>query len=116
MHERLNRTILEARGIVLGLHEAKAEFVGYALRDKASTEEAKAILVVLNFYEFAAAGIRDGAFDEAMFRRMQYSMVLRDWGALEGFVRELRKARGSDTLFREFQRLAESWRKKPLKV
>ncbi|MEX2241473.1 MAG: DUF4760 domain-containing protein [Burkholderiales bacterium] len=116
MHERLNKTNLDARGIVLGLHEAEAEFVGYALRDKASTEEAKAILVVLNFYEFAAAGIRDGAFDEAMFRRMQYSMVLRDWGALEGFVRELRKARGSDTLFCEFQRLAESWRRKPLKV
>ena len=116
MHERLNRTILDARALVFRLHEQNAEFTKYALKDQASSEEAKSILVVLNFYEFAAAGIRDGAFDEAMFKRMQFSMVIRDWTGLEGFVYELRKARGRDTLFKEFQRLAERWKKKPLKM
>jgi Domain of unknown function (DUF4760) len=114
MHERLNKTILDARGAVLKLHDERAEFTKFALRDQASSNEAKSILIVLNFYEFAAAGIRDGAFDEDMFKRMQFSMVLRDWSAFEGFVGELRKARGSATLFIEFQLLAQRWAKKPL--
>lgn len=55
-----------------------------------------------------------GAFDELIYKHVQFSVVMRDWGECEGFVRELRKSRNRPTLFQEVQWLAEKWKKKPL--
>jgi hypothetical protein len=71
---------------------------------------------VLNMHEFAASGIREGAFCEKTYKRIRYSTVRKDWSALCGFVMEIRKRRASQTLFQEFQWLNERWAKDTLKA
>ncbi|MGQ0546031.1 MAG: DUF4760 domain-containing protein [Betaproteobacteria bacterium] len=71
MHEKMNPTIVAARKRVLALHESNAEFVKFALKEHADSEEATTILTVLNFREFVAAGVREKAFDEEMFKPLQ---------------------------------------------
>lgn len=68
----------------------------------------------LNNYEFLATGIRAGAFDEKIIKRMQYSIAMRDWESLCPFINELRAQTKIDTLFQEFEWLGKRWKKKPL--
>lgn len=114
MHERVNQRLLDARRKVLTLHHGNAEFTKFALKEHGETDEAMALLTVLNFQEFVASGIREKAFDEEIYKRVWFSVVVRDWDAFEGFIRELRKTRNRPTLFQEFQWLAERWKKAPL--
>jgi hypothetical protein len=71
-------------------------------------------ITVLNHYEFVAAGIREKALDSGLYKRMQYTMVVKDWEALCPFVMELRRAQAHTTLFQELELLAKAWEKKPL--
>ena len=114
MHERMNPTLLAARKTVLELHSKDTDFSELAGKERANSDEAKAMLATLNALEFAAAGIRQGAFDEKIFKLVYFSVVLRDWNAFKGFIEELRKSRNRPTLYQEFQWLAERWQKKPL--
>lgn len=116
MHEKMNPAMIAARKLVFELHETGADFVKFALKEHASSEETISILTVLNFREFVAAGVREKAFDEAMFKRLQFSVFTKDWLACEAFVRELRESRNRATLFKEFEWLAKRWLKKPLKA
>ncbi|PIT07246.1 DUF4760 domain-containing protein [Snodgrassella communis] len=75
----------------------------------ANEKENQAILDVLNNYEFMAAGIKEGAFDEEIYKRMKRSLIIKDWEKLELYVRALRKREQRDRLFSEFQWLAEKW-------
>lgn len=115
MHEKMNPAIVAARKKVLALHESNEELVKFARKEHADSEETTTILTMLNFREFVAAGIREKAFDEEMFKRIQFSVVTRDWLACKGFILELRTLRNRPTLFQEFQWLAERWLKDPLK-
>ncbi|WP_218966857.1 DUF4760 domain-containing protein [Snodgrassella alvi] len=67
------------------------------------------ILDVLNNHEFMAAGIKEGAFDEEIYKCMKRSLIIKDWEKLELYVRALRKREQRDRLFSEFQWLAEKW-------
>ena len=117
MHEKgANLALIEARRTVLALHGTKENLSKFATKDYVTSKEAMAILTVLNFREFVAAGIREKAFDGAMYKRVQFSSLTRDWENLKGFILELRKTRNRPSLFQEFQLLAERWLKKPLKV
>lgn len=87
----------------------------YASKPHKGGEEAKAILGVLNNYEFIAAGIREGAFCEKTYKRMVYGILVQDYEALKGFIQEVRRSREHKTLFQEFEWLGKKWKKKPLK-
>jgi hypothetical protein len=79
-----------------------------------NSEQYKKCMLVLNRYEFIAAAIREEALDEDLFKRMQYTVVIRDWDVLCSFVMELRRLDKHPTLFQEFHWLSERWHKKPL--
>ena len=76
----------------------------------------KHILKVLNQREFVSAGVLGGALHEKMYKDFQYSMLLRDWDNLSGFILELRRVRSAPTAFQEFETLVKKWKKRPLKV
>jgi hypothetical protein len=78
--------------------------------------EYRAILDVLNEYEFVASGIKEGAFDAGIYKRMQYSIVIADWDYLHGFVVEMRNKNAKPSFYQEFERLATCWKKKPLRT
>jgi len=104
-----------ARRWVLSMHENREDNFTRYLGDK-DTDEFKHILRVLNNYEFIAAGIREDALDEEIFKRTQWSVVMKDWKALGGCVMELRRSSDRPTLFQEFEALAKRWKDQPLKV
>lgn len=81
-----------------------------------SQEDRDHILKVLNQREFVASGVLHGAFHEALFKEFEYSMLLRDWHNLNGFIYEIRRIRNAPTAFQEFETLAKKWKRKPLKV
>ena len=90
---------------------------GKALSHHVATDspERKAILKVLNNQEFIAVGIRLGVFDENVYKQSQCTNVLRLWDASRGFINELRSVDGKDTIFQDFERLANKWQNDPIK-
>lgn len=73
------------------------------------------LLVILNRYEFIAQGIRSGAFEEKIYKRMQYSSIMKMWKMSKPLIEEIRRIEERDTLYQEFQWLATRWGKAPLK-
>jgi hypothetical protein len=79
--------------------------------------EYKNILMVLNTHEFTASGIRQGAFDEKIYKTMRFSTIANDWKSLCAFIFDFRIIHGKkETLFQDFQWLNDRWEKKPLKA
>jgi hypothetical protein len=115
IHQKTDSKLQVARQWVLTQHENHVDNFTQYLVDK-TTDPFRHILSVLNNYEFIATGIREDALDEEIFKRVQYSVVIKDWNALSGCVMELRQSTGHRTLFQEFQALAERWHKAPLKA
>ncbi len=104
-----------ARSIVSNIiHED--DLAKYASKEYAGSSEMKAILDLLNNYEFIATGIHEGAFDKKLYKRMRYSMVKQDWEAFSVLIVNIRKTRKAKTIFQEFEKLAKDFIKKPLKT
>jgi hypothetical protein len=115
MDQKRDPTLIAARKVVIKLHESGEKNFAKFLEDTDS-EQYQSILLVLNTYEFIASGTREGAFDEYTYKRLRYSVVIRDWDNLCAFVLAFRKMKGLSGLFQEFEWLVERWRKKPLKI
>ena len=73
------------------------------------------ILYVLNRYEFIALGIREGAFDEELYKYLQCSNILKLWEKARSLVTMIRQEYNKETLFQELEWLAEKWSKDPVK-
>lgn len=111
LHEKTDREYLEARREFAKLKGGNDSLTKYACsKANEHVEEKQAILLVLNQYEFMAAGIFAGAFDEEIYMRMKRSLLIRDWDTLSAFVHELRRQSSNSALFIEFEQLARSWR------
>lgn len=111
LHEKTDREYLEARRAFAKLKGGNDSLTKYACsKADEHVEEKQAILLVLNQYEFMAAGIFAGAFDEEIYMRMKRSLLIRDWDTLSAFVHELRRQSSNAALFIEFEQLAQSWR------
>ncbi|STZ76695.1 DUF4760 domain-containing protein [Bergeriella denitrificans] len=91
-------------------------FSTYIAETEETYEDRESILKVLNQREFVAAGVLRGAFHEPLFKEFEYSILLRDWNNLNGFIQDIRRIRNAPTAFQEFETLAKKWKKKPLKV
>lgn len=79
------------------------------------TADRRTILQVLNNQEFIAVGIRLNAFDEAVYKQLQYNNVVKLWDATSGFIHELRKIDARKTLFQDFEALSKRWLRDPIK-
>lgn len=96
------------------MRNANESFAKYACGDlKQHSEQNDIILPVLNNYEFMAAGIRSGAFDEGIYKRMKKSTVIRDWQMLSGYVMQIRSNANNHALFVEFESIAKKWKDDP---
>lgn len=111
--QKSNKELLTAIHSVYQLHENKTQLSSFI--GKSETDEFKAILSVLNNHEFVALGIRRKAFEEAIYKELQYSNFLKVHQSSAGFIAELRKNSGTQTLFQEFEWLIKRWEKCPLK-
>jgi hypothetical protein len=107
--------LVKAKAAIRAMHENHETNLARHLQDP-NSEQYKAILLVLNTYEFIASGIRTHAFDDEVHKRLRFSAVIRDWESLKGFVADFRIQKGKTTLFQDFEWLYQQWKKDPLKA
>lgn len=110
IQQKSDEKLIEATREVYALSKA-----GNHISQLVDSEKEPTILRVLNNQEFIAVGIRTGAFDEDVYKEIQCSNVLKLWTATSGFIQEVRKIDGKNTLFQDFERLAKRWEKNPIK-
>lgn len=106
----------EQRKEFLEMRRQGENFTALACRvnEKGGDHEGKnsTVLAVLNSIEFICVGIKEGIFDEAVYKRMSRSSVINDWHTLKPYIMELRRINGNNPkLFCEFEWLAEKWLK-----
>ncbi len=87
------------------------------INDPTEDEKSKInhILKVLNWYEFVATGIRESAFDYKIFHRNRHTLTVQDWTKLKPFIDQFRLNEDRATFYKEFQWLADSFNKYPLR-
>lgn len=115
IQQRNDASLKQARTLVTVLNQ-KNEITKLAHDDAKGSDQRNAVLAVLNNYEFIATGLREGAFDLQLYKRMTYSTVVNDWKALKPFIFDLRRQVERETIFQEFQWLAEKFSYQPLKT
>ncbi|MCF3479581.1 DUF4760 domain-containing protein [Stenotrophomonas maltophilia] len=96
------------------LHE-NSNIRKYARAPEAQSENAAAIRYVLNHFEYVAVGIRNGIYDEGMFKEASYSTIMEIRRHSETYIADVRTEQKRDTIYQEFCWLCERWKKKPLK-
>ncbi len=114
IEQKRNDKLSEARQVFAKARNAD-NLGKWASKENAGTDEAKAIMLILNDYEFIASAMRDEAFNLSLYKRMKFSTVVRDWESLQAFVHEKRQEVKHPTLFQEFEWMAKKFKKKPLK-
>lgn len=72
------------------------------------------VIYALDTMEFIAVGIRLNAFDEAVYKELQCTKVIKTWDSVSGFVMELREKKNCRTLYQDLEQLANSWNAKPI--
>lgn len=110
IQQKSDEKLIEATREVYALSKA-----GNHISQLVDSEKEPTILRVLNNQEFIAVGIRTGAFDEGVYKEIQCSNVLKLWTATSGFIQEIRKIDGKNTIFQDFEHLAKRWEKNPIK-
>lgn len=114
IQQRNDKVLRKARRAVTELNSDN-KITELANPNHKGSPQRDAVLILLNNYEFIATGMRERAFDLSLYKRMSYSTVINDWKALKPFVFDLRRLVNSQTLFQEFQWLAERFCRKSLK-
>ncbi|WP_392565168.1 DUF4760 domain-containing protein [Utexia brackfieldae] len=71
---------------------------------------------ILNLYERMAIAIKKGIYDENMIKETSYSTLCRVYQRSKPLIDKIRENREHPTAYIEFERLADKWSKKPLKV
>lgn len=87
----------------------------YAYRINSSSNEAKAIRYVLNFYEYLAVGIKMRVYNEDILKESMYTTIVMMNDKCHNFIEYVRRD-GQKTAFMHFECLARSWKNKPLKI
>lgn len=115
LYELGNPLLIEAKKHVRLLRESGADLTQLSCAENKDKAENGYIKTLLNNYEFIAAGIKEGAFDEEIYKRMTRSILIRDWDAFSAYVAELRRQTKREKIYIEFQWLVERWKKSEIK-
>ncbi|MGZ8256401.1 MAG: DUF4760 domain-containing protein [Gallionella sp.] len=112
IHQKSDDGLLSSIRLVYQLYEEKTRLSDFL--ESPESSEYQAILKVLNNHEFIALGIRRAAFEEKIYKELQYSNFVKVYEASAGIVAELRRSKNTQTLFQEFEWLIKRWKKSPL--
>ncbi|WP_439290813.1 DUF4760 domain-containing protein [Lonepinella koalarum] len=117
LQENQDETLRNAKFTVFNLARNQSlNFVKHYFDEKEKqSDEYKQITMLLNRYEFIAQSIRNKAFEEKIYKQMQYSNITMMWDRLCPLVYEIRRVQNIKTYYQEFEWLAKRWKNKPLK-
>ncbi|OSI23541.1 DUF4760 domain-containing protein [Neisseria dumasiana] len=117
IQENQDKELVEAKRIVMAL-PGEASFIKYLepnlCDDDNSKKEKECIRILLNRYEFVALGIKNGAFEEEIYKRLKYSDTMDIWAKAKPMIMELRRQKKRQTYYQEFEWLANRWEKNEL--
>lgn len=117
LQENQDKQLIDAKFTVFNLATDKSNsFVQIYFDEKGKQSDTyKQITMLLNRYEFIAQSIRNRAFEEKIYKQMQYTNITRMWERVCPLVYEIRQRQNCPTFYQEFEWLAKRWQKKPLK-
>lgn len=113
IHQRSDKDLTEATDLVFKLNNDGVQFSKFS--GQLDSPERLAILDVLNNHEFIALGIRRGAFEEQIYKELQFTNFKRVHSACAGFIAEIRATQRNKKIFQEFDWLIARWDSSPLK-
>lgn len=73
------------------------------------------VQIVLNRLEFIAQGIRQGVFEEQIFKDLKHTSIMRLWREVKPLIEEIRRKKGVPTYYQELEWLTDRWEKNPIK-
>lgn len=115
IHQKSDPSMIEAQATVQKLRDTPNCNLGVHLSNPDHAVEKQHVLLVLNNYEFIAVGVRLGAFDETLYKQLQWSSVVSVWRVAKPYVAQLRVDSQKPTIFQDFPHLAERWTDDPIK-
>lgn len=92
---------------IFNLEANKDGLEKWAADSQASSEQTKAIRIVLNEHELIAIAIQRGILDDKTYRRYFKSGVIKTWEHARPYILARRTRTGNDALFHEFEELAK---------
>lgn len=89
-------------------HESNepAGLVKWADKRLEGTEQQKAIVSILNWFELSSLGIQMGIIDGALFQKLNAGHTIFCWTKAQAFVAALRARTGRKAIYHEFEELA----------
>lgn len=112
---KADENLRDCLAIIRKIHNNPNEQIEkYAYGGNSTTNEAKSIRYVINFYEYLAVGIENKVFDEPLLKESIYTTLTTVYTRCESFISTIRKD-GHETAMCNFENLAKKWKKKPLR-
>ena len=113
-HSITDNDAIEARNTFIQLGNAEGGLAKWAEPEHEASPEVAAIRLVLNDFELISTSIQFGIMDFDFYRQQNFGTVIRYWKAAAPFIHALRQRTGRQTLYAEFEVLAE-WMDKDLR-
>ena len=98
-----------ARKIFINLSQQGGQMATWAALDQQATDEATAIRVYLNAFEFQAMAVDAGAFDARIYSQWQRGTLLSIWRHASAYVSTLRANTGRSSLYENIEKLAKRY-------
>ncbi|MED6317084.1 MULTISPECIES: DUF4760 domain-containing protein [Psychrobacter] len=111
---KINKSFLKnGKKIKNDIEEEKRKRDSIILEDEKLKDD---IHYVLNYYEFISLGIREGAFEENLFKNLHYSSFMKLWKFSQPLIIQIRTLSNKDTIYQEIEWLATKWKREPIKI
>jgi hypothetical protein len=110
---RMDKDLTEARRKITELHASDKNMAAYAKAE--GSDEIRTLRYALNHYEHVAVAIRQGIYDETIFKNASYTTLTRLYDRTKPFIDAMRLIK-SPTVWQEFEWLMLRWKADPLVV
>jgi hypothetical protein len=105
----LNKEFREARDVMAGYVKKKTLPALPELDKDEHKELLSSVRMILNHYEFMAAGVRNGDFDESLLRDSERGTIITAYTGCTAFIWSLRDNRSRMTIYEHLEWLHGRW-------
>jgi hypothetical protein len=110
----LDEDLIKAHNLFIKLAKTDGGLAKWADETHQATDQVQAIKTVCNDQELISIGIHCGIIDFRLYVLWNRSGVLRRWQYAEPFVKALRDRTNNQTLYHEFEQMADWMKKEPM--
>ncbi len=113
---RMDEQLRLGNEMVATMHDPAGSIKDLLKPERADGDETRAVKYVLNHWERICVGINEGIYHEEMLRQANRTNVVNLYRKAKPFIDAVRHQTGKKTFYKDFEKLALKWEKKPLKV